>query len=180
MRHVNMPALYKLALTHFTHACNYHLPDKTAWQTMLLRLAQLSLSLREYAIMTVADIEPLWTQLRAVPHAVDVLTYAISDVSLEMEITWDDLARHLAEALHQMCPQGDIAQASCAMDVAFVESFGDTLKLDTLLASNRWLMFLMLLRRSGMFNLADRQMGMPMAPAPVSPSAESDNRQQGG
>lgn len=148
--------LYQQASRAFTEAGTYHLPKKESWIIALAGFAQASMSLREYAIMTVEDIEPVWSNLRAVPKAVDVLTYAVADLTMVMEVSWDEVAAALAEAQQAiLSPTG--ALGDTAVDVPFYESFATEARYLAILRANRWLMMLMLLRRSGVFNLVNRQ-----------------------
>lgn len=161
-RQLDAIKLYQQAATAFTQAGAFLVPQPKQWLVTLARIAQVALHLREYALVTVEDIEPAWSQLRAVPAAVDVLAATAADLTLVMETTWDAVAAALAQANHAILSRGsDLAYQ--AIDEAFAESFAKAEEYQKLLAANRWLVLLLLLRRSGVFSLVTREAVKPAA-----------------
>jgi len=173
------PSLYQQTSKVFMEVGSYLLPQKAQWTSLLLHLAQISSNIREYSIVTIEDIEPIWARIRTIPHAESVLTYTIADLTLVMEPSWSVVATALAESLLAVLPQNS-EKSACAMDVPFFESFPTPNALSMLLNANRWLVMLFLLRRAGVFSLANRvAITAPPAASEVEPVREG-NFTQGG
>jgi hypothetical protein len=150
--------VYDTAIDIFDGSIYFYFPDTERRAEMVLLLMQLTSSIREYAITTRDDVQPIWDKLREQQTLLDLVFYITGELFLVTGLSAEELIDPIVKSIHACVPRSDTTSAlmysdSSTLDESFVESLGQASELRDVLQANPWLLMLFILRRSGRMNL---------------------------
>lgn len=144
-----------ITTTAFERGVMFYLADTAKRAEQVLEILDLIASLREYAL-TRDDLAVIWDKLRQNTLTLDLILFVTGEIHLNSSMSFHQLARSLAAAIHSAIPrymkEGKwTASANNATDTAFLESVAEENQLALILTDNPWALTLLILKRCGIF-----------------------------
>lgn len=157
-RAIDWTAVWPVIENSFVRALYGYHPDAQKRQSANLTLINIAGGLREYAIGHAEDLVTLWDQLRQDTQTIDLLMDCTADMLLHTGYTVEELAESYSQAVHLSIPRGsrdgkELILDGTVADESFMESVAPQKDFSQLLKTNPWVLYLLLLKRTGKLNL---------------------------